>query len=113
LQPLRLLCTGFPPRSFRRSTFLSDQPLDPLAFLFCLFFPDRFSSPGRLHPCFSLFSSCLIRSLPQSLLRDSSHCGTVRLETLVAYPVGLVKFLILVALGFVAYHTGRRLLRRP
>jgi hypothetical protein len=38
----KLFFMGFLPRSFRRSTSLSDPPLDPPVFLFCLFFPRPF-----------------------------------------------------------------------
>src|SRR6266702_728129 len=51
----KLFFMGFLHRSFRRSTSLSDPPLDPLFSSFACSSPDRFSSPIRLHPCFSLF----------------------------------------------------------
>src|SRR6266699_6346129 len=62
--PLRLLFMGFLPRSFSRSTSLSGTPLDPLIFLFCLFFPRTVSL--RQFACIHaslFFSSCLICSL--------------------------------------------------
>jgi hypothetical protein len=39
----KLFFMGFLQRSFRRSTSLSDPPLDSLFFLFCLFFPQAVS----------------------------------------------------------------------
>src|SRR5260370_42674441 len=38
-QRWKLFFMGFLPRSFRRSTSLSDPPLDSPVVLFCLFFP--------------------------------------------------------------------------
>jgi hypothetical protein len=47
---------GFLHRSFRRSTSLSDPPLDPLFFLLCLFFPRPFLSAHSLASLLLAFS---------------------------------------------------------
>jgi hypothetical protein len=59
---------GCLPRSFRRSTSLSDPPFDSLVFLFCLFFPRTVS----LRPCayiyallfFSYYRICFLPPAP-------------------------------------------------
>ena len=81
---------GFLIRSFSRSVSPSSTPLDSPAFSLLAFLTEPFIFTSSLvsivFSFYPLFSS--IPCPKQATLVDVSHCGKVRLRTLVAYPVG-------------------------